>query len=73
MPRGLWGFAAGTLALVVLQVALKDGTAAAATAGSNVLVKGLRRLFSPEVAGVPQRNAAVTGSAHGRFVPGAGG
>ena len=72
MRGGLWGFAAGTLALVALQVALKDGSAAAATAGSNAVVKGLRRLFSPEVAGVPQRNPAVTGSAHGKFVPKAG-
>ena len=72
MRGGLWGFAAGTLVLVVLQVGLRDGTAAAATAGSNALVKGLRRLFSPDVAGVPQKGSAVTGSAHGKFVPKAG-
>lgn len=48
-------FALGSLALVVLYVAVQPNTGRAAEAGSNVLVNGLRRLLSADVAGIPQR------------------
>jgi hypothetical protein len=55
MPRGLVGFATGSLALIALYVALKPGSARAAEAGGGVVVEALRRALSPDVAGVPQR------------------
>ncbi len=49
------GFAFGSFALIVLYVAVQPGTAGAAAKGSNVLVAGLRRLLSPDVAGIPRQ------------------
>jgi hypothetical protein len=55
MPRGVVGFFAGSLALIAFYVLLKPGSARAAEAGGGVVVEGLRRALSPDVAGVPQR------------------
>lgn len=49
------GFLAGSLALIVLYVAVQPGNAAKAQTGSNTLVSLLRRALSPQVAGVPNR------------------
>lgn len=49
------GFLTGSLALIVLYVAVQPGTAAKAETGSNVLVQLLNRALSPQVAGLPQR------------------
>lgn len=49
------GFLLGSLALIVLYTALQPGSAKAAAAGGGVLVSGLRRFLSPDVAGIPQR------------------
>lgn len=54
------GFIGGTLALVVLYVAVSPGTADKVTAGTGVLNAMLRRLLSPDVAGMPR--LAGTGS-----------
>jgi len=53
----LRGFAAGSLLLIALYVGLQPNAANAAQTGSNVLVQGLRRLLSGDVAGVPSRGA----------------
>jgi hypothetical protein len=55
MRGGLVGFFTGSLALIVLYVALQPGSARAAEAGGGVVVEALRRALSPDVAGVPQR------------------
>jgi len=52
------GFVVGSLALVVLYVGLQPGVARTAEAGGNVLVEGMRRLLSGDVAGIPQRGPA---------------
>ena len=49
------GFAVGSLVLIGLYVVVQPGSARAAEAGSNVLVSGLRRLLSADVAGIPAR------------------
>ena len=49
------GFLVGSLALIVLYVAVQPGSAAKAQTGSNVLVSTLRRALSPQVAGLPDR------------------
>lgn len=49
------GFLVGSLALIVLYVAVQPGSAAKAQTGSNVLVSTLRRALSPQVAGLPNR------------------
>ena len=49
------GFLLGSLALIVLYVVVQPGTAKAAQAGGNVLVEGLRRALSADVAGIPAR------------------
>lgn len=63
------GFALGTLALVLAYIAVKPGTADAATQGGNILVSALQRLLSPNVAGIPQRknasSSATTSSSTG--------
>lgn len=48
------GFLAGTVVLIVLQVGLKSSLGDRALEGSNWFVAALRRVLSPEVAGVPQ-------------------
>ncbi len=67
------GFLVGSFALIVVYVAVQPGSAAAATAGGNVLVSALRRLLSGDVAGVPQRKGAVKGKSTGSTIAGAGG
>ena len=52
------GFLVGSFALVVLYVALRPNSPKAVAAGGNVLVAGLRRVLSPDVAGIPQRKGA---------------
>ncbi len=46
------GFAIGTLTLAVAYVLLQSGAASRLEAGGNVLVKGMKRLFDPTVAGI---------------------
>lgn len=46
------GFAAGTLALIVFYVVVQEGASRKATSATNVLVQGLRRFLSPQVAGI---------------------
>jgi len=58
MPRGAWGFLAGSLALIALYVGLQPGAARAAEVGGGVAVEALRRALSPDVAGVPQRRVS---------------
>lgn len=53
------GFVVGSLVLIVLYVALKPGSAAAVEVGGNVVVDGLRRALSPDVAGLPQRGGPI--------------
>lgn len=55
MRSTLWGLAAGSLALIAVYVAVQPGASGRLAAGGNVLVVGLRRLLSPEVAGIPVR------------------
>jgi hypothetical protein len=52
------GFAAGSFALVVLYVALQPNSPKATAAAGGVIVAGLRRLLSADVAGIPQRRGA---------------
>jgi hypothetical protein len=59
------GFAVGTLALIALYALVQPNAAKAVTAGGNSFSAGLRRLLSPNVAGVPQRKAAPAGQAAG--------
>ena len=65
------GFLVGSLALIVLYVAVQPGTAGAAQAGGNVLVAGLRRALSADVAGIPPARAGSTGAAVGSAAAGA--
>jgi hypothetical protein len=58
------GFFVGSLALIALYVGLKPGTAGKAEAGGNALVATMRRLLSPDVAGIPQRGGGVAKAAH---------
>lgn len=51
------GFLAGSLALIVLYVALQPGTANKADTASGVLVSGIRHLLSGDFAAVPDRGA----------------
>jgi hypothetical protein len=54
------GFVIGSLALVVLYVGAQPNSAAAAQTGAGLLVGMLRRLLSPDVAGIPQRAGTAT-------------
>ncbi len=54
------GFLAGTLTLIVLEVALQPNAAKQAAAGSNMLVQLLRRMLSASVAGLPARKTSTT-------------
>jgi hypothetical protein len=54
------GFLAGSLALIVLYVAVQPGTASKAQTGGNVLVGLLRRALSPQIAGLPNHGPAAT-------------
>lgn len=60
------GFLVGTLVLVGFDVLIQPNASGQVVAGGNVLVSLLRRLLSPDVAGIPDRrdptvnpNAAV--------------
>lgn len=48
----LKGFITGTLALVVLYVVVQPGASTRAGEASNVLVAGMKRLLSPNTAGI---------------------
>lgn len=49
------GFVGGSLALIVLWVALQRGSAEKVTSASGTASSAFRRILSGEVAGVPQR------------------
>lgn len=68
MRSGVRGFVVGSFALIVLYVGLQPNSPRAVAAGGNVLIAGLRRLLSADVAGVPQRKGAAAGKP---LVPGA--
>lgn len=53
------GFVIGSIALVALSVAVQPTSANATRQGASWLVSGLRRLLSPDIAGVPQRKTAT--------------
>lgn len=55
------GFVIGSLALVVLYALLQPGAADRVGQGSNVLVSGMRRILSGDVAGIPQRKTNTAG------------
>jgi hypothetical protein len=59
MRRGLIGFATGSLVMVALYAALQPRGTQAVQQGGNWLVSALRRLTSPDVAGVPQLGVTV--------------
>lgn len=62
------GALAGSLALIAFYVFVQNGTADKLTGATGVITKGLKRVMSGEVAGIPQRKApaaATTGSAPG--------
>lgn len=48
------GFIVGSLLLIGLSVAVQPRGVAAAEEGGSWVISGLRRLLSPDVAGVPQ-------------------
>lgn len=48
------GFLAGSLALIALEVLLRDSAAAKAETGIGLVVALVRRALSPQVAGLPQ-------------------
>lgn len=57
------GFVIGSIALIAVYVAVQPTSAKAAQQGGAWFVSGLRRLLSPDVAGVPQRKTATTKTA----------
>lgn len=56
----LKGFAAGSLTLIVLWVFVQRGTSDKLTGASSLIVGGLRRFMSGDVAGVPSKATAKT-------------
>lgn len=48
------GFVVGSLALIAVYVAVQPTASRAAATGTGWALSGLRRLLSPDVAGVPQ-------------------
>lgn len=58
----MYGILGGSLALIMLYVALQPNSANAAQAGGNALAAGARRLLSPNVAGIPQRKTTAAGT-----------
>ena len=55
----MWGFVAGSLVLIAIEVAVSNPRAAAAAEqGGSWSVSGLRRLLSADVAGIPQKKGA---------------
>lgn len=59
------GFLVGTVVLIALYVGVQPRAGKAAAEGSNVVVAGLRRLLSADVAGVPQRKTAGAATSSG--------
>lgn len=53
------GFLAGTLALIVTYVVVQRGTSDKLGAASNAFQEGLKRLFSPQVAGIGNHSGAA--------------
>jgi hypothetical protein len=62
----LKGFLIGTLALVVLFRVVQPDAAGKLAAGGGVVASSMARLFSPSVAGVPQRHGSAPGNATGK-------
>jgi hypothetical protein len=68
----LRGFAAGSLALIVLYVVVQQGASSKLGAASGALQQGMKRLWSPGVAGIANHSNAAqtappvtpTGAAH---------
>jgi hypothetical protein len=54
------GFLVGTMLLVGLEVLVQPQTSSQVSSGGNVLVGLLRRLLSPDVAGIPDRAGTAT-------------
>lgn len=52
MKSGIRGFVVGSLALIIFYVAIQEGASGKAETASNALIRGMRRLLSPEVAGI---------------------
>lgn len=64
------GFWAGSLALIVLYVAVQPGTASKTQAGGNALVELMKRALSPDVPAIPDRSQPKS---IGKLLPWAGG
>lgn len=59
----LKGFAAGSLVLIVLYVVVQPGASSKTASASNAFVQGMRRLMSPQVAGIGDHSkTAATGT-----------
>lgn len=56
------GFAAGSLALIALYVFVQRGAADKVAGGSNLILSGVRRLLSGDVAGLPLRKTTTASS-----------
>ena len=53
----MWrGFLVGSMALIVLYVAVQPGTADKLGLGSNAVIALIRRGLSPQVAGIPDKS-----------------
>lgn len=66
----MW-FLSGSLALIVLNVALQQGSADKATSGAGVLVGGMRRLLASDVAGVPAKAKPAPAKTQAQVTPAA--
>jgi hypothetical protein len=63
------GFLWGSLALIMLYVAVQEGTSRKTALASNALLQGAQRLFSPEVAGIGDHSKTTpTGPSEGSRV-----
>lgn len=54
------GFVLGSVGLLALSVVVKPRAGQALGQGRSWFISGLRRFLSPDVAGIPQRKAAVS-------------
>jgi hypothetical protein len=54
------GFIAGSLTLIILQVALRTGSTDKLVAGNNALVTMFRRALASDVAGIPDKRKKKT-------------
>lgn len=53
------GFLFGSFALIVLEVLVQPGAASKAEQGGNLLVQGLQRMLSPQVAAIKNRGGTT--------------